>query len=96
MAHGRKTGGRKRGTLNKVTPETRERIQEILYDEMKNISNALECVRESNPSMYLNIMVKLLNYVVPKKKDVTTDGRQIDNSPITGVRIIKEIRTEKE
>lgn len=94
MAHGRKTGGRKKGTPNKVSLEIREKIQEIIYDEMENISSALESVRESNPSMYLNIVVKLLNYVLPKKKDVTTDGQQIENSPITGVNIITEIRSE--
>lgn len=94
MAHGRKTGGRNKGTPNKVTQETRERIQELICDEMENISSALESVRESNPSMYLNIVVKLLNYIVPKKKDFTTDGQQIEGSPITGVRIIKEVRNK--
>ena len=39
---GKKYGGRKKGTPNKLTKELREVLKNVLYNEIENIEESLE------------------------------------------------------
>ena len=48
MARGQKTGGRNKGTPNKVTKEIREVYQELLEKNLNNIDTWLQKVAKDN------------------------------------------------
>lgn len=63
MARGYKTGGREQGTPNKVTRDVREVLKSIVEDELKSLPEKL---KELDSKDRLEIVVKLLPYVVPR------------------------------
>ena len=41
MTNGEKTGGRQKGTPNKVTSELRSKLKNLMHDEIENIPQLL-------------------------------------------------------
>ena len=70
-----KTGGRQKGTQNKITSEMKETLKKILEPEIKNISLMLENLESEKR---LNIIIKLLPYIMPREKE-TIELQQIEN-----------------
>ena len=58
-----KTGGRAKGTPNKVTNSLREWIASIIDKNKEQIESDLE---ELEPKERLQIILKLIDYVIPK------------------------------
>lgn len=77
-----KQGGRKKGTPNKTTAEQIDFINNMILNEAGNISMSLKQVRELNPSSYLNIMIRLLNFIMPKNLN-----NHINEDTVINVRI---------
>jgi len=69
--------GRPKGQPNKATIEVREKIKAIIEAETEFVQEVLESVRKDNPVQYLSIYEKLLSYVTPKKRDITSDDKPI-------------------
>ncbi len=63
MAQGKKTGGRGQGTPNRLTKELRTALKNILHQEIELLANHLENLE---PKDRLEILIKLLPFVVPK------------------------------
>jgi hypothetical protein len=63
MARGYKTGGREQGTPNKITADVREVLKNIVEDELRGLPDKLN---ELEGKDRLDIVVKLLPYVVPR------------------------------
>lgn len=80
-----KAGGRKKGSPNKVTQESRELLNEILSGEIPNIKAALKKVKADDDFKYLSILEKWMSYILPKRKDVTTDGEKIPSITINEI-----------
>ena len=78
--------GRPKGTSNKVTKASRELLNDILNGEVDNIQDSLEKVRNDDHFKYLTILERLLSYVMPKKKDITSDDKELGTTIV-----IKEI-----
>lgn len=75
MAHGRKTGGGSRkGSANKTTKQARELILTAIDSQSEHFDATMARVREKNPAEWAKIMVKLMDFVLPKKLDITSDG----------------------
>ena len=70
MEKRKKTGGRSRGTPNRLTYQTRLVLLEAIRGEIENIPQYLQSVSEQTR---LEILVKLLPYVVPKPAVVDAD-----------------------
>lgn len=74
MAKGVKTGGRQKGTPNKVTREFRETVQKLLDDNRDNVGRWLTLVAEGDgtengqpdPAKALDLLAKLAEYGAPK------------------------------
>lgn len=62
-----KTGGRKRGTPNKVNATLREFIGKIIDDNRERI---IEDLQELDPYQRLLFIERLINYVLPKQSSV--------------------------
>lgn len=57
---------RKKGSPNKITGEIKELLSEIVNGEFKRIQSALIQLRKDDGFKYLQIMSKLLVFVIPK------------------------------
>lgn len=85
-----KAGGRKKGVPNKMTQDIRDSIKLLLEGEYKHLNEVLEDLRINNKVAYINAIEKFTAYVVPKKKDITSDDKPIQALPITGVNIVED------
>jgi len=63
MAKGEKTGGRESGTPNRLTSELRGLLKNVLHKEIERIP---EHFKELEQKDRLELLVKLLPFVLPK------------------------------
>ena len=68
MAKGRKTGGRKKGTPNKNCVYLVDKLEEINFDI---VSAIIESMADVTPSMRVDPLIKMLEFVYPKKRAET-------------------------
>ena len=59
--------GRPKGAKNKLTLETRELIQSFVSKELETIGERIDLLE---PKERLDVLIKLLPYIVPKQKDI--------------------------
>ena len=67
MAQGKKTGGRERGTPNKVTSEVRTWLAELIDKNRKQVEKDL---KELEPKDRLMILEKFMQYTTPKMQSI--------------------------
>jgi hypothetical protein len=86
--------GRGKGTLNKVTKEIKEIIKDVLEKEFEIIDSTL---KELEPEKRLEIVLKLLPYVVPKLNNTQYDvtGNNV-NTPTIIFKKFNEVELTKE
>lgn len=71
-----KTGGRLKGTPNKITAQSKELIMKIINDEAEELANVLMM---STPKQRLDFFIQLLPYVCAKqKRSVEVNGDLTD------------------
>ena len=68
MAKGFKTGGRELGTPNKTTSELRKVLKHMVDDELQNLQDN---INELEPKERIELLIKLLPYVMPKVQTVS-------------------------
>lgn len=73
-----KIGGRQKGTENKITQDARELFISIMEGEVCHVQKALADVRNEDSVNYLKLLTNLFPYFIPKKTDVTTNGKDIN------------------
>ena len=61
---------RTKGSPNRVTAKTKSLVSELILGQTDRIQEALDEVFECNKRQYLQIMVRLLPYVMPKATEV--------------------------
>jgi len=71
---GQKTGGRKLGSLNKVTNEVKTIIADIVANNLQSIN---EDIASLSPLERVNAITKLLPYVIPRQTDIATTSREL-------------------
>jgi hypothetical protein len=69
MAVGKKTGGRKAGTPNRLTFETRQLLVNALADEFEQLP---ELLKELNPAERIDAICKLSKFALPAVAPVST------------------------
>ena len=80
--------GRVPGVPNKTTAEMKEIINSIVGGQLGNVTATLDSLRETDPDKYLNMLVKLMEFVVPKKRDITSDDESLKNLIIPQINYI--------
>lgn len=88
MAQGRKTGGRTKGTANKVTQEFRKTVQSLLDANRTNVARWLTLVAEGDgtdankpdPGKALDLLAKLAEFAAPKLARTEVTGK--DGGPV--------------
>lgn len=76
-----KTGGRGKGTPNKITTEIREFYKELIENNLEQIKADL---KELTPKERIEVLIKLSEYVIPKLNKVESNVDSI----ITGINIV--------
>jgi len=71
MAKGKKTGGRGKGTPNKLTSELRGVLKIIIFQELENLLFYLD---QLEPKARLEIIIKLIPFVLPKTHSINPDN----------------------
>ena len=61
---------RTKGSPNRVTAKTKSLVSELILGQTARIQEALDEVFECNKREYLQIMVRLLPYVMPKATEM--------------------------
>lgn len=74
----KKKGGREKGIENKITQDARELFISIMEGEVCHVQKALAAVRNEDSVNYLRLLTNLFPYFIPKKTDVTTNGKDIN------------------
>ena len=70
-----KYGGRKKGTPNRLTKEVRTVLKELVFDEISQVQSHFE---KLDPKERIELLIKLLPYVMPKVQTVSArDGEPI-------------------
>ena len=72
-----KSGGRKKGTPNKITSELRVWLGELLTRQRRQIEADLKAV---GPGQRLFMLEKLMQYVIPKKQAVRAENTMMPTS----------------
>ena len=70
MARGKKTGGRVKGTPNKLTKEMRSVLKNIVANELDILSST---INHLEPLDRINLLLKLLPFVLPQVRDILHD-----------------------
>lgn len=70
----KKTGGRKKGSLNKDTKEIRNFLKTLI-----NETQIKQDLEDLEPIERLNFLVKLLPYIVPKQKEIDLKTQNVHN-----------------
>ncbi|ADB39296.1 hypothetical protein [Spirosoma linguale] len=70
MAHGKKTGGRKAGTPNKVTADIKTKIASLIDTRFDAINSDLD---DLEPKDRVTAYLKLLEFVIPKQREQKVD-----------------------
>ncbi|WP_372751609.1 hypothetical protein [Labilibaculum sp.] len=65
MSERKKYGGRKKGTLNKQTAKIKEVVYSVVTNNIDQLQSDIDLLE---PKDRINVMLKLLDYVIPKKK----------------------------
>lgn len=80
---GEKTGGRTKGTPNKVTQEVRELFSQLVRDNLPQLKKDLAALE---PYQRVNAMMKLSQFIIPKP----TENHLSINSPEDFQRVVFE------
>lgn len=77
-----KKGGKKKGYIAEPVRKAQEIFTSIIEGQSDHIGKALEIIRNEDPAKYLDILAKLMPFVMPKKTEVNaninTDGAIVD------------------
>jgi hypothetical protein len=73
-----KSGGRTKGTPNKISKEVKDLLKVIVLQELEQAEGLLE---ELSPKDRLHVLVKLLPYVIPKELEIVSETYNLDRPP---------------
>lgn len=69
--------GRPKGCKNKTTNHAKELIMIAIDRQSVHFDTTMRTIRIKNPVEWAKIMVKLMDFVLPKKLDLTTNGEPL-------------------
>ena len=73
MATGFKTGGRSKGTPNKVASDIREKFNLLIEGQLDNLDGWINEVAKNDPKAALDTIIKLAEFVIPKLSRIQTN-----------------------
>ena len=74
---------RPKGTPNRITAATKSLLSDLILGETNRIHEALDEVFECNKKEYLQVMIRLLPYVMPKATEVESTESESGRRPLS-------------
>lgn len=68
-----KTGGRKKGTPNKVSPSLRKRYQEYMEESFDEYLEVLKTLKTTSPKDYVRAWNDMANKVIPTLQSISAE-----------------------
>lgn len=89
-----KTGGRKKGTPNRVTSDIRGWLAKLIKQNRRQIEADLQ---ELEPKDRVMMLERLMQYVIPKKQAIKADISDLSEDDVADVasRILNELRSNE-
>ncbi|WP_369769245.1 hypothetical protein [Flavobacterium sp. WC2416] len=87
-----KTGGRSKNTPNKVNAKARELVLKTINDEILNLPQLLTELKAVDRA---NLLVKMLQYVLPKQSKIELDAEITDRFQPVVIQINEPLKLEK-
>jgi hypothetical protein len=87
---GQKTGGRIKGTPNKMTTMNRELLKNILEDNVEDFKAKFKGLK---PKDFCDVFLQMMKYVLPQLSNVTLDSSEENKNSI--IEILKSLSNEK-
>lgn len=72
-----KAKGKPKGAVTHTTQKAKELILAAIDNQSEKFNATMSQLQHEEPKEWAKIMVKLMDFVLPKKVDVTTDGHSI-------------------
>lgn len=69
--------GKPKGAVTGATQKAKEIILQAIDSQSVHFNETMTKLKEKDPRSWAQIMVKLMDFVLPKKIDVTSDGKGI-------------------
>lgn len=79
MAAGTKTGGRQKGTPNRLTMDLKSRITVVVENGFEAIETDLEALEAKDR---INAYLKLLEYIMPKQRETKIDISNLSDEEV--------------
>lgn len=76
------SGFKPKGAVTETTKKAKELILQAIDEQSVAFNEVMGNLKETDPKEWAKIMVKLMDFVLPKKIDVTSDGEKM-NIPVT-------------
>ena len=71
--------GRKKGVPNRTTAQMRDMILQIVNDQLDNVAESLEHIREKDEAQFIKLTQKFAEMVLPKQQEISvTEAPKID------------------
>jgi hypothetical protein len=88
MAHGRKTGGRQKGTPNKATATVPEVFSAFVEANAEEVQDLFDRVAEGDPAKALDLFARLAEFVIPKlaRTDIGADSER--NAQVVRIEVV--------
>jgi hypothetical protein len=74
-----KTGGRSKGMPNRIKKDLKEKVQVLVFDNITNVQSDLDSLE---PKERLTILIRLLEYVIPKERETKIDFSGLSETEI--------------
>jgi hypothetical protein len=74
-----KIGGREKGTPNKTTKELKQVLHSVIEQQLETIEEDLQ---KLDPKDRLNILLRLVEYVLPKQREQKIDFNSLTDTEI--------------
>ena len=94
MAYGYKTGGRTKGSTNKITKEFQKALEQFMYNAIEEIPQLYDKLK---PKEKIEYFIKLSPYITPKKQERFNIGEETPDQPlfITNTMVVSDSKYQE-
>ena len=91
-----KTGGRQKGTLNRITADIRQALRDLAEGNAHRVQESLDRVMETDPAEFVRLWLSLLRFVTPQLQataiaDLTPKSTKQRLAEMTDEQLMREI-----
>jgi hypothetical protein len=90
---GIKTGGRQKGSENKISKDTKEAFKQLVESNLDNMTNWVSTIAETDPNKAMQLMLQMAEYFIPKLARVDNLQLPENTTPLTKIEIVDSTKS---